>query len=256
MKIKFIAFEECGLHNLTNNDSLISCKDYLKQINNFKLTIIDRIDIPDRFLASIGRNFYYKSQFGSSSIIVKKGYIPIMKRDRDTGVYISDTSNSSYPDYFCTNKNASLNNTSQIFNLTQINLIITGKSYKNVAINFVYYDSDHILFSNYSLNHTYNIFGSFSTIIYTLFGGNYFNSPRYCVYVQRAKQYPFKYIQIERFELNCTLTVLKLNCILRVNISNYANSFQQLTIDYGDGISFIDSFQINPYCKYTITTIF
>jgi hypothetical protein len=238
------------LHNLTNNDSLISCKDYLDQTNNFKLTIIDRIDIPNRLLASFGRNFYYKSQFGSTPITVKKGYVPIMKRDRDTIVYISDISNSLYPDYFCSNKNASLNKTSQIFNLTQINLINTGKSYKNVAINFIYNDSNQIILSNYSLNRTYNIFGSFSTSVYTLFGGNYLNSQRFYVYVQQAKEYPFRDIQIERFELNCTLNGLILNCFLRVNISSYANSFQQITIDYGDGLNF-DSFQINPYCKYT-----
>ena len=246
MKIKFIAFEECGLHNLTNNDSLISCKDYLNQTNNFNLTIIDKIDIPNRLLASNGKNFYYKSQFGSA-ITVKKGYVPIMKRDRNTDVYISNISNSLYPDYFCLNKNA-LDKTSQIFNLTQINFINTGKFYRNVAINFIYNESNLIILSNYSLNRTYNIFGSFSTSVYSLFGGNYLNYPRYCVFVQQAKTYPFRDIQIERFDLNCSLNGSKIDCVLKVNISNYANSYQQITIDYGDGISF-ESFQINPYCK-------
>ena len=228
---------------------MIPCKNYLIQPNNSKLTIIDKIEISFSLYASTGRNFYVKSQIGPTPIHVKKGYVPLMKRNKDTWIILSNQFNTIDSDYFCTNFNMDLNETSQLYNLTEIKTISSGKSYKNAAINFVFNNPNQVLLSNYTLNHVYNLFGSFPISINTIYSGNYFNNPRKKVNVQRISSYPFQSIQFNKFDLNCTLNGLRLDCILRLNLSNYANSFQEITINYGDGISF-DSFRINPYCNH------
>ena len=244
------------MHNLTNNNSLIPCKNYLIQPYNYsKLTIIDKIELKFKLYPSfIGRNFFEKSQFGPMPIKVKKGYVPVIKRNKDTWLILTNEFNTNFSDYFCTNFNMSLNITSQLVNFTQINSISSGKSYRNVAINFVFNYPNQTLLTNYTLNHVFNLFGTFPISINTIFSGIYLNNPRKKVNVQRISSYPFQSIEINQFNLNCSLNEMRLDCILRVNLSNYANSFQQITIDYGDGISF-DSFMINSYCKYYIIII-
>ncbi len=230
------------MHNLTNNDSLIPCRDYLKTRNDSKLTIIHKVELPE-LKALFWRNFYFKSQFGSLPILIRKGFIPIMIRDGDTNLIIGDEeANSKYPDYFC------LNNTGQLFNITEINFKLSNLIYKNVAINFLFGYQNETNLSNYTINHVYNLLGTFSFNVYTIFGQNLLTSSIMFINVQRIKTYPFKSIQINRFEINCTLKGLSLDCVLSINISNYANSFQQLIIDYGDDSSF-DLINVNPYCN-------
>jgi hypothetical protein len=211
------------------------------------LTIIDKIELPI-LTSSFGGNFYTKSQF-SLPIFVKKGYLPIMKRSALSSPLLLSTLNNinTGPDYFCLNANMSLNINSHLFNCTKISML--------VEINFVFNNPNQTVLSNYTINHVYDLFGSFTFYVYTLFGGNILTNKRLYVNVQRIETYPFQSIEIKQFNLNCSLNEMRLDCILRVNLSNYANSFQQITIDYGDGISF-DSFMINPYCKYYIIIIY
>ena len=114
-------------------------------------------------------------------------------------------------------------------------------------MNFEFNNPSQKILTNYSQNYVYNVLGSFTLNAYTLFAGNILTEPRKFIHVQRIKTYPFGNIQINKFELGCTLNMSNLDCILIVNISNYANSYQHLLLDYGDG-SF-GSFRINPYCK-------
>ena len=213
------------------------------------LTIIDKIEL-GRLTASTGKNFYTKSQFSSRSkpIFVKKGYVPIMKRSiSNSPLFLSNLNDiNRVADFFCVNANMSLNETSQLSNLTEINFSYS----KNVAISFIFsYQNNQLDLSNYTINHVYSLFGSFVFHVYTSLGGNILSPSRNYINVQRIETYPFRSIEVNQFDLNCSLNGLRLDCILRLNLSNYANSYQVITIDYGDGISF-DSFRINPYCKY------
>lgn len=234
---------------MTNNDSLISCKDYLKiKSVDVKLTIIEKIELP-KIKASLGKNFYFKSQFGSLAIYVRKGFIPIMKRDIDTQLVINNNVlSSNYPDYFCINGNMELNKTSQIFNLTQIKINYGSFTLKNVAIEIVVNNPNRTILSNYTIDHVYSVFGIFAFNIISSFGGNLFSPSRTFVNVQRIQTYPFKQIEINQFDLNCTLNELSLDCILRINISNYANSFQSISIDFDDG-GINTTFILNSYCN-------
>jgi len=210
--------------------------------NDSKLTILDKIELLG-LRASSRRNFYFKTQFNSLPILIPKGYIPIMIRDINTNLIISnERANPIYPDYFC------LNNTGQLINLTEINFKASNLNYKNVEIKFTFDYENQTILSNYTINHVYNLLGTFTFYIYTSFGQNLLTQTRMFINVQKIEKYPFKDIQINQFELDCSLIELSLDCLLRLNISNYANSFQQIFIDYGDEINF-DSFTINPYCN-------
>ena len=205
------------------------------------LTIIDKIELP-KLIASYEMNFYKIFQFGlSKSVIIKKGYVPIMKRNNNIKIFMdNEINNSSSADYFCFN-----NTNNQLRKLSEINF---NSSYNKVAINFLFYDTiQNITSLNFTLNHVYNLFGSFTVNIFSKYGGNMLLPARRYINIQRAIKYPFQAIQINQFNLNCSLNELILDCVLRVNLSNYANSFQKITIDYGDG-SF-NSFRINSYCK-------
>jgi hypothetical protein len=141
-----------------------------------------------------------------------------------------------------------LNKTSQIFNLTQIKINYGSFTLKNVAIEIVVNNPNRTILSNYTIDHVYSIFGIFAFNIISSFGGNLFSPSRTFVNVQRIQAYPFKQIEINQFDLNCTLNELSLDCILRINISNYANSFQSISIDFDDG-GINTSFILNSYCN-------
>ena len=176
-----------------------------------------------------------------------------MKRNTNSSyLYISNVNDPSSADYFCLNKITTVNGLykSTLFNLTQTRY----SAYQNVAINFVYYNPNQTLTSNFSLNNVYKLFGSFRLNVYTNFGGNVLNSQKRLVNVQQIDTYPFRSIQINQFQLDCSLNVLTLDCVIMINISNYANSFQKITIDYGNNI--YDSFRINPYCKCKIYLLY
>ena len=125
---------------------------------------------------------------------------------------------------------------------------INNRTYTNFLINFVFDNPNQEILSNYTLTYSYKLFGSFPVNIFTLFGGNLFSPSKKFINVQQIETYPFQSIQINQFDLNCLIKGENLDCFLKVNLSNYANSFQQITIDYGDEISY-ESFKINPYCK-------
>ena len=247
---KFVAFKECGLHNLTN-DSLVSCKNYLKvSTNNLNLTIIDQIETP-KLILSIGNNIFFTSEWNlPNPFLIQKGYVPLIRRFSNSNSWISKIADPFSPDYFCLNSRNVTNNESFIFNISSIKFPSGSAIYSNLLINFVYNNPNQTILSNYTLNYSYNLFGTFPVNIYTPYGGNLLSPSKKYINVQRIKTYPFRSIQLNQFDLNCTLNGLKLDCILRVNLSNYANSFQEISIDYGDGIRF-DSFMINPYCKYS-----
>ena len=237
---------------MTNN-SLKSCKDYLKtSTNNVNLTIIDQIETPKMSL-SYGNNLFFTSQWNlSKPFLIQKGYVPILRRSASSSRVIGSKNDSMSPDFLCLLKKNINNNQSSIFNISILKYLHTdNKIYTNSLINFVFnINSNQLILSNYSLNYSYNLFGSFPVNVFTLFGGNIFSTSKKFINVQRIQTYPpIQSIDINQFDLNCSLNDLKLDCILRVNLSNYANSFEQITIDYGDGLSF-DSFRINPYCKY------
>ena len=242
---------KCIVRNLSTNDSLISCKDYLKNSTiNTNLTIIDQIETPKMSL-TYRINFYFTSQWNLlKPFVIKKGYVPLLRRFSDSNAYVSNKNDSISPDYFCLNSKNVTNNESFIFNISSIKS--SSGNRVNLLINLVFNNPNQTILSNFTLNYSYKLFGTFPVNIHTLFGGNLLSSSRKYINVQRISSYPFESIVINQFDLNCTLNEsLRLDCILRVNLSNYANSFQQITIDYGDGVSF-DSFMINPYCKYYI----
>ncbi len=249
-QFKFVAFKECGLHNLTNDSSLISCKDYLKiSTRETKLTIIDQMETPKMSL-TYGNNFFLTSKWNlSQPLLIKKGYVPLLRRFSYSTSMVSAKNDSISPDYICLSSKNVQTNESFIFNISSLKFFYSSRSYTNFLIDFVFNNPNQMILSNFSLNYTFQLFGSFPINIFTLFGGNYLSSTNKFVNVQRIQSYPFRSIQINQFALNCTLNEMRLDCTLRVNLSNYANSFQQISIDYGDGIS-SDSFRINPYCKY------
>ena len=245
--VKFVAFKECGLHNLTN-ELLVSCKDYLKiSTNNLNLTIIDQIETP-KMSISVGKNIFFTSDWNlAKPFMIKKGYVPLLRKFSNSNSWISKMIDPISPDYFCLNSKNVTNNESFIFNISSIKS--SSGNRVNLLINLVFNNPNQTILSNFTLNYSYKLFGTFPVNIHTLFGGNLLSSSRKYINVQRISSYPFESIVINQFDLNCTLNEsLRLDCILRVNLSNYANSFQQITIDYGDGISF-DSFTINPYCN-------
>ena len=250
--LKFVAFKECGLHNLTNDSSaLISCKDYLKNSTiNTNLTIIDQIETP-KLSQSNGANLFLTSEWNLlKPFVVRKGYVPLLRRFSSSSITISNKNDSASPDYFCLyNKITDSTNFSLIFNLTSLTYLYTDKNiYTNFIINFVFNNPNQTVLSNYTLNYSYKTFGSFPINVFTLFGGNLLSLLKSYINVQRIERYPFREMQINQFDFNCSLlNDLRLDCTLIINISNYANSFQQITIDYGDGISY-ESFRINPYC--------
>lgn len=227
---------------------MISCKDYLRtsNITSTNLTIIDRIETP-KLTLGFGKNLFFTSQWNlSKPFLIKKGYVPLLKRFSNSYIMIANKNDSILPDYYCLN--SIRNNESSLFKLSTINYLNTdNKTYNNILINFEFNNPNQTILTNYSQSYVYKLFGSFAINAYTSYGGNLLTEPRRFINVQRIKTYPFGNIQINKFELGCTLNMSRLDCILLVNISNYANSYQQLTIDYGDG-SF-GSFRINPYCK-------
>lgn len=175
--------------------------------------------------------------------MVKKGYVPYLETNIGYNyINFNTTNDTSSPDYI------SQINGSVFMNISELFCYDKNKLFKNIAINFKYNTSDLIL-SNYTFNYTFTLFGSFLFNVYTAFGGNLLNSKLNFINIQSIKDYPFNNIQINIFDLNCSLTNgLSLECFLKVNISNYANSFEIVSIDFGDGTS--NLIQFNPYCKY------
>jgi hypothetical protein len=227
----------------------MNCRDYLKlSTSNSNLTIIDRIETP-KLILSIGANLFLTSQWNlTKPFLVKKGYVPLLRGFSNLNIMIRNKNDSKSPDYVYL---YSKNNESVLFKISSLQFFYSNNTYNNILINFVFNNPNQTIFtSNYTLNYAHKLFGSFSVNVYTLFGGNLFTRPRRFINVQRIQSYPFKNIEMSQFSLNCSLNELNLDCILKVNLSNYANSFQQITIDYGDG-SF-DSMRINPYCKLFI----
>ena len=213
------------------------------------LTIIDEIETPKLSLFNSANLFFTSKWNLLKPFVIKKGYVPLLRRYSDSRTVVVKNDTIS-PDYFCLNRKNLQTNESFIFNISSLKYLHASdnKIYTNFQLNFVFNNQNQFILSNYTLNYSYNLFGSFPVNVYTLFGGNLLTQSKKYINVQRIQTYPFGSIKINRFDFNCTLNGLKLDCLLRLNISNYANSFQQMTIDYGDGISF-DSFQINPYCK-------
>ena len=233
------------------NDSLISCKDYLKlSTNNLKLTIIDQIETP-KLSISRGSNIFFSSEWNlSKPFIIKKGYVPLLRRFSNSFSTVSAKNDSISPDYLCLYSKNNNTNESFIFNITSYKYLHTdNKIYTNFQINFIFNNPNETLLSNYTIeNYSINLFGTFPVNVYSVFAGNILTNQNKLINVQRIQTYPFRSIQLNQFDLSCSLNGLRLDCILRLNLSNYANSFQQITIDYGDGISF-GTFMINPYCK-------
>ena len=234
---------------MTNDSSLISCKDYLKNSTiNTNLTIIDQIETPKMSL-TYRNNFYFTSQWNLlKPFVIKKGYVPLLRRFSASNAYVSNKNDSISPDYFCLSNRNVVTNESFVFNISSFKYSYGNKIYTNFLIDFVFINQNESTLSNYTFNYSYSLFGSFLVNINTLFSGNILTDVKF-INVQRIQTYPFRSIQINQFYLNCSLNNLRLDCFLKLNFSNYANSFQQITIDYGDGISF-DSFRINPYCIY------
>jgi hypothetical protein len=236
------------LHNLSNNT--VSCRNYLKNFNstNQNLTIIDKIDQLPILYCSKGKNLFLKSEWNMSKpFIVKKGYVPIIRK-YSIGSYKLSYSIDTTPDYICLSQNSTQNN-SVMFNLSKINYFYNNKTYINVFINFVFNNPNQTFLSNYNLSYVYTSFGSFSINVFTLFGGNILSPTNKFINVQKIEAYPFEHIQMNYFEINCDLDFesTKLECTVKMNISNYANSFQPLFLDYGDGTN--QSFTVNPYCN-------
>ena len=216
--------------------------------SNSNLTIIDKIDQLPKLSCSPGKNLFLKSQLNlKGPFIVKKGYVPIIRK-HTIGSYKVSGIIDSIPDFICLTKNNSQNK-SILFNLTKISYLSKVNIYTNVFINFVYNNPNQTWLSNYNLTYAYTSFGSFSVNVYTLFGGNVLSEFNKFINVQRIQTlYPFRKIQMNLFEINCSFNSTTLiDCYLKINISNYANPYQPITIDYGDGI--FESFTINPYCK-------
>ena len=241
--VKFVAFAECGLHNLTNS-SQSNCNEYLKNAPT-NLTIIDKLDQLPVLTCTSGNNLFLNQSYQ-----VKKGYIPMIKSYANDNYQIS-SSIDSLPDFSCLQLTNSTEIGSVLFNIAKINFVVSSKKYNSLAINFVYDNSNQTFLKNQSVNYVYKMFGSFSINSYTIFGGNILTKPNpLFINVQTIDSYPFKNIQLNLFDINCTLNEFSLECYLIVNISNYANSFQLVTLDYGD--ESYDTFKINPYCKYFI----
>ncbi len=232
----------------------VTCKDYLKSSSTISnLTIIDSIETPTLQLASGSLNIFFTSEWNlTKPFMIKKGYVPLLRRYYDSKAMVSNIIDPNYSDYLCLNGKNIQTNERIIFNISRLYYLHTdNKIYNNFLINFVFNNPNQTYLSNYTFNYSYNLFGSFPVNVYTLFGGILLTPSNKYINIQRIQTYPFKVIQMNKFELNCSLANLRLDCFLRVNLSNYADSFQQITIDYGDGIRF-DSFRLNPYCKYKL----
>ena len=135
--------------------------------SNLNLTIIDKIDKLPKLSCSPGKNLFHKSQWNlTKPFIVKKGYVPIIRKHA-IGNYIISGVNESTPDIICLAKSISQNQ-SILFNLSQIKANI----YTNVFINIVFNNPNQTRLSNYNLTYFYSTFGQFSVNVYTLFGGN------------------------------------------------------------------------------------
>ena len=70
---------------------------------NLKLTIIDKIETP-KLSFSHGTNLFFTSQWNLlEPFLIKKGYVPLLRRFSNSLSIISKKNDSFSPDYLCLN---------------------------------------------------------------------------------------------------------------------------------------------------------
>ena len=92
----------------------VTCKDYLKSSSSISnLTIIDSIETPILQLASGSLNIFFTSEWNlTKPFMIKKGYVPLLRRHSDSKVMVSNIIDPNYSDYLClTGKNIQTNET-------------------------------------------------------------------------------------------------------------------------------------------------
>ena len=127
--------------------------------NNPNLTIIDQIETPKMSLSD-GNNLFFTSQWNlSKPFLIKKGYVPLLRRFSDSPTVISNKNDSISPDYFCLNSKNFTKNESLIFNISSLQYSSGGVIFTNFLINFVFNNPNQTILSNYTLKYSYNLFG-------------------------------------------------------------------------------------------------
>ena len=220
------------------------CKDYLSSPTFTTLTIANSLKLSDLQLKS-GYNIFTKSVLSPTNpILVKMGSIPVLQYKTSIANIRFTNAINPFPDYtFLTANNFIISNT-KLTNITKLSY--PNKNYWNMFIKFEYNSSVFAL-TSYNITNRFTSFGSFALRVYSLYALNDLFPNRTMINIQSIQKYPFSSLVVNKFELNCSLSGLYLNCSISLNISNYGQSNQLITLDYNDG-SFQD-IQVNPYCK-------
>ena len=182
----------------------------------------------------------------NNPIFVRMGSVPVLKSSVNRTRIRFNSFIDPSPDYtFKTSNNVFVSNM-KLPNVSTLNVTIRGKVVTNIFIKFEYNNSVFAV-TSYNQAYTYTSFGSFAFRVYTKFGGNDLFASRTIINIQKIQYYPFSNFSLNKFQLNCSLNGLNLNCFINLNISNYGQSNQIITLDFNDG-SFQD-IGVNSYCE-------
>ena len=166
-----MAFKECGSFI---SDSNLTCKKYLNQNAPINLTIIDQMK-PIVLNTSMRNNYFNKSMISNGSFIIKKGYVPVVRKTVNNGELRINGIRDSTPDFTCLLN--PMNN--QFFNISSINYTHTnGIIYYNTIYRFSYNSSDRLL-ANTTQIVTFQTFGLHWIKYFSIYNGNFFSWSNY-----------------------------------------------------------------------------
>ena len=234
------------------------CKDYLNSSTFTTLTISNIVKLKDLQMKAGYNIFTQPTLSPTSPILIKMGSIPVLKFSSST-VYFTSVIDP-FPDFTFQTLNNSIDLNTKLSNIKWLNDSITtgnlsNKKYWNMFIKFEYNSNVFALIS-YNKTYTYKSLGTFAFRVASSYGVNDLIASRSIITVQSIQSYPFTQMVVNKFTLNCSLTGLNLSCFIQLNISNYGQSNQVITLDFNDG-SFQD-IEVNSYCKlnFKLNSIF
>ena len=150
----------------------MTCQDYVSSnINIRNLTITEQISTPELSF-TYGNNFFTNDQLNITS--VKKGFVPVIVQVNYNSnpwpsYYLAQSSSQlAYRDYSCSFQ--MIGNTNYLTNIVEISQSISGVSQSNIVVMFLL--NEPLVLINYTISHTYLMFGTFNPYIYTNFFGN------------------------------------------------------------------------------------
>ena len=225
----------------------MTCKDYLKSSNFTTLTISNILTLND-IQTKVMYNLYINSILSSNNpIFVRMGSVPVLKyKSISSALFPFSSLIDPSPDYTFQTINSAFTSNMNISNISKLNVKVNNQSVTNIFIKFEY-NSNVFAVTSYNISYTYKSFGSFPFRVFTQFGSNDLITTRSIINIQSIQYYPFTSLAVNKFDLNCSLNGLNLNCFINLNISNFGQSNQLITVDFGDG-SFQD-IEVNTYCK-------